>query len=51
MHSRGSRVDLFDFRVIVFLLVIFNNFLKLSKMSNLSHIKTKKFVYAMYELD
>ena len=33
----------FDFRVIVFL--------KLNKMSNSSHIKTKKFVYVVYELD
>ena len=30
---------------------MFNNFLKLNKMSYLSHIKTEKFVYVVYELD
>ena len=48
VHSCAHGVDSFDFWVIVFLIV--NNFLKLSKMSYLLHIKTKKFVYVVYEL-
>ena len=46
----ARRIDSFASRVICILLLIFNNFLKLSKMSYLLHIKTKTFVYVMYGL-
>ena len=51
VHSRARRIDSFASRVIWILLVLFNNVFKFSKISYLSHIKTKKFVYVLYELD
>ena len=51
LHGQARRIDSFASQVISILLVIFDNFFKLSKMSHLSHVKTKNFVYVVYELD
>ena len=51
LQSRTRRIDSFACQVMCILLLIFNNILKPSKISYLSHVKTKKYVYVVYELD
>ena len=51
VRSCSRKIGLYASPVICILFVKFNNVLKLSKMSYLSHIKTKKFVCVVYELD